>query len=140
MDDRQAFLAAIGTKPLDHLLRCVFADWLDEHGEVEEATRQREWVGAYEYLLKNFVHPYEEDDYVDDEREEVPPPGAAIDEINYWQQSLVEQGGVCFGTDQAAQNTYDDAGRNEFCRNLEIVTGTKISSEIRDRAAFRCAC
>jgi uncharacterized protein (TIGR02996 family) len=135
MDDRQALLAAIEADPLDHLLRCVYADWLDEHGEVEEANRQRQWVSAYEYLLKNFVNPYGEE-----EGEEPLGPAEVLEVLEYWQRSLVEDGGICFGTLDAAENLYDEENHSEFYRNLEIVTGTTVLPETRERASFRCAC
>lgn len=42
--DRQAFLAAIESSPLDLAPRMVFADWLDEQGQYDEATEQRQWT------------------------------------------------------------------------------------------------
>ena len=135
MDDRQAFLAAIQADPLDDLVRCVFADWLDEHGEVEEATRQRQWVSAYEYLRKNFVNPYGEE-----EGEESPGHAEVLAEIESWQRSLVEIGEICFGNTDAAENLYDPENHAEFYRTLEIVTGATILPETRERASFHCAC
>lgn len=37
MTDREALLAAVIREPLDDTPRLVFADWLDEHGEPEQA-------------------------------------------------------------------------------------------------------
>lgn len=55
MDDRQAFLDAIAARPWDdELPRQVYADWLDEQGEHEEANRQRQYV-ASERWLRNFA-------------------------------------------------------------------------------------
>src|SRR5262249_14691126 len=102
VDDRQAFLTAIEANPLDHLLRCRHAAWLDEHDGVEEATRQREWVGAYEYLLTNFANPYGVSE------EEPPDPAEVLQVIEYWQRSLVEDGEICFVTTRAAENLHDE--------------------------------
>jgi uncharacterized protein (TIGR02996 family) len=135
MNDRQAFLAAIQAEPLDHLLRCVFADWLDEHGEVEEANRQRQWVAAYEYLANNFVSYYGYE-----EGAEGPAHVLALQEIEYFVRSLVEEGGICFGSESLVENMWDETMRAEFYRSLEIVTGTTILPEVRERAGFRCAC
>ena len=45
MDERQAFLDAIAAGPWDdEVTRLVYADWLDEHGEHEEADRQRKHI------------------------------------------------------------------------------------------------
>lgn len=51
MDDRESFLNAIKAAPWDdELIRGVYADWLDEHGEHEEADRQRKYVPAERWL------------------------------------------------------------------------------------------
>ena len=50
MSEREAFLRAIAANEGDHLVRLVFADWLDEHGEHEEADRQRRWPEAKAWL------------------------------------------------------------------------------------------
>lgn len=138
MDDRQAFLAAIEAEPLNHLLRCIFADWLDERGESDEADRQRAWVGAFEYLLNNFLDCYVE--YGEEEDREPTSFADAMKEIEYWQTSLTEDGGICFADTESPLKLYDMADRNEFYRNLEIVTGVKVTPESRERASFRCAC
>lgn len=41
--DRRAFLDAIGAAPGDEAPKKVFADWLDDLGEHEEANRYRNW-------------------------------------------------------------------------------------------------
>jgi uncharacterized protein (TIGR02996 family) len=135
VDDREAFLAVIAADPVNHVERCVYADWLDEHGEVEEATRQRAWVGAYEFLQNQFVNPY----WIE---EGAGPPDRihALEMIESWRQSLVEDGGICFDTDDAASNIWDDNNRDEFYRCLEIVTGKTILPETRVAARFSCAC
>jgi uncharacterized protein (TIGR02996 family) len=132
MDHRAAFLAAIDAEPLDHQLRCVFADWLDEQGEIEEADRQRAWVGAYQYLRENFVEPSAYGDPV--------THADVMQSVAYWQESLAKQHSVCFGSDQALENVYELTSPSEFVRNVEIVTGIKLAPEARQQASFRCAC
>ena len=41
ISDRDAFLAAIRTSPLDQTARLVYADWCDETGDAETATALR---------------------------------------------------------------------------------------------------
>ncbi|MFO0850639.1 MAG: TIGR02996 domain-containing protein [Gemmataceae bacterium] len=139
MDDRQVFLAQIDADPLNHLLRCVFADWLDDRGESDEADRQRQWVAAFEYLRENFMDCYVEFGAEEESRE---PTSFAdtMKEIEYWQTSLIEDGDICFADTESPEKLYDEADRNEFYRNLEIVTGTTITAVTRERASFRCAC
>ena len=42
--DRKAFIDALNLNPGDVTTRLVYADWLDEHGEPDEANRQRGMV------------------------------------------------------------------------------------------------
>ena len=47
MTDQEAFLAQIEAGPWDDdLARQVYADWLEEHDQPEEASRQRRFVPA----------------------------------------------------------------------------------------------
>jgi uncharacterized protein (TIGR02996 family) len=52
MTDRDKFLAALAKNEDDVTTRLVYADWLNEHGEHEEADRQRKWPAAKEWLVK----------------------------------------------------------------------------------------
>jgi uncharacterized protein (TIGR02996 family) len=50
-DQRQAFLKAIESGPWDdEVTRLVYADWLDEQGEHEEADRQRKHLPSERWL------------------------------------------------------------------------------------------
>ncbi len=49
-DDRQAFLDAIKQQPKNYDHRYVYADWLDERGEHEEADRQRRYEASEKWL------------------------------------------------------------------------------------------
>ena len=46
MDERQQFLDAIAAAPEDEAPKKVYADWLDERGEHDEATAYRGWTAA----------------------------------------------------------------------------------------------
>jgi uncharacterized protein (TIGR02996 family) len=50
-DMRSAFLDALAQNEDDTTTRLVYADWLDENGEHEEADRQRKWPAAKEWLV-----------------------------------------------------------------------------------------
>lgn len=52
MNERDGFLNALAQDENNTLARLVFADWLDEQGEHEEADRQRKWSGAKEWLIR----------------------------------------------------------------------------------------
>lgn len=50
MSERDVFLNLLEKNPDDATIRLVFADWLDERGEHEEADRQRQHLNAIEWL------------------------------------------------------------------------------------------
>ena len=52
MSERDAFLKLLAENEDDTTARLVYADWLDEQGEHEEADRQRKWPAAKEWLVK----------------------------------------------------------------------------------------
>ena len=56
MNERDAFLAALEKDEDDTTTRLVFADWLDERGEHEEADRMRKWPAAKEWLVRLCEH------------------------------------------------------------------------------------
>src|SRR5262245_9445707 len=52
MSERDAFLKVLSENEDDTTARLVFADWLDEHGEHEEADRHRKWPAAKQWLVR----------------------------------------------------------------------------------------
>jgi uncharacterized protein (TIGR02996 family) len=52
MSAQDAFLKALTENEDDTTTRLVYADWLDEQGEHEEADRQRKWPAAKEWLVE----------------------------------------------------------------------------------------
>jgi uncharacterized protein (TIGR02996 family) len=52
MSLRDAFLKVLADNEDDTTTRLVYADWLDEQGEHEEADRQRRWPAAKEWLVR----------------------------------------------------------------------------------------
>lgn len=54
MADREDFLNAFKAEPENYLHRYVYADWLDERGEHEEADRQRKFEESDKWL-REFV-------------------------------------------------------------------------------------
>src|SRR4051812_26092123 len=51
MGHREAFLKMLRDNEDDVATRLVYADWLDEQGEVEEADRQRKWQAAKAWII-----------------------------------------------------------------------------------------
>lgn len=52
MTEREAFHKAIAENPTDATVRLVFADWLDEQGEHEDAEELRSWVMARDWFAQ----------------------------------------------------------------------------------------
>lgn len=50
--NREDFLKALAANENDANLRLVFADWLDDQGEHEEAARERAWFTAKDWLVR----------------------------------------------------------------------------------------
>jgi uncharacterized protein (TIGR02996 family) len=79
MKERDAFLEALAQNEDDTTVRLIYADWLEEHGEHEEADRQRKWPAAKEWLVK-FC------------RDHNPPPGDDPDKDVVSYEKLIEMG------------------------------------------------
>jgi uncharacterized protein (TIGR02996 family) len=114
--ERKAFLRAIKADPLNYLPRYVYADWLDEHGEHEEATRQRAFEKADQWL-RQFAETYI---------------------IGYEEliEGAVSGKGGSFGDLDGPSMVREP----EFWANLEVVTGMKFTDDHRENTYFGCAC
>ena len=140
MNERDAFLKTLAQNEDDTPTRLVYADWLDENGEHEEADRQRKWPAAKEWLVR-FCREHNPDPDEEDPYEWV---------ISY--EELVELGR------QAIKRTDEDGyygfhcGNNmgmsyalqtnsrEFWKNWSIVTGIPLPPDVENKSSFTCAC
>jgi uncharacterized protein (TIGR02996 family) len=133
VSERKAFLKALADNEDDPTTRLVYADWLDERGEHEEAERQRNWPAAKAWLVR-FCEANN------------PPPNDEELIISY--EVLIKLGrGAAKGKDFGFHcgNNMDmcDALRGnsgEFWRNWSIVTGIAVPPDVEEKSWFRCAC
>ncbi len=119
-----AFIKALEAEPNDTETRKVFADWLEEHDEPEEADRQRQMTTVEyqerkeaEEWLRQFCGKY----------------GADYDELL---EACSSQGGYCFGDDDGPYATR----KSSFWDNIEIVLNRSFDEDHRENTPFRCAC
>jgi len=146
-EDRQnvtAFQAEIAAHPREYDYRYVFADWLDEHGYYEEATRQRKYEAA-ETWLKDFAATTDgfDFDYTDEGDPDSYNDSGYMALLYFLEQHVAgeEKGGFFLPFDTPyGFDSYSD----ELWENYTIVTGNPApekANEYRNAMPpFRCAC
>jgi uncharacterized protein (TIGR02996 family) len=136
---RDAFLNALAHNEDDTATRLVFADWLEEHGEHEEADRQRKWPAAKEWLARfcrDHNPPPDHSDPIEQviSYEELIETGrATIEEADEWGSHF-----FCF-TNLTMCSALRDNSR-EFWKNWSVVTGIPVPQDVQDKCDFTCGC
>jgi uncharacterized protein (TIGR02996 family) len=138
--ERKAFLKALKKNEDDTTARLVYADWLDEHGEHEEADRMRKWDAAKAWLVK-FCEAHN------------PPDEGDEDEWFISYETLVELGREAVGSvDKKTGEFGFSCGNNmdmsealsaesrKFWKNWSIVTGIPLPPNAEEKSYFSCAC
>jgi uncharacterized protein (TIGR02996 family) len=136
--EQDAFLKALAEDEDDTTTRLVYADWLDDHGEHEEADRQRKWTPAKAWLVR-FC------------RDHNPAPDEDSDEWVISHETLLELGreavegagtgwvGFSCGNNMTMCEALR-ANRREFWQNWSVVTGIPLPPDVEDKSSFGCAC
>jgi len=125
---RRAFLSAIEAAHWEHELpRLVYADWLDENGEHEEADRQRRYVPAERWLRElagqlndETCEPMSYETLI----------GTATDYLQTGSHYSLFLGDL------------DEVNKQmgEFWKSFKIVTGVAAPDSARERMFFVCHC
>lgn len=134
---RKAFLAKLDENEDDEDTRKVYSDWLEEHGEDDEAKRQREWTAAKAWL-KDFCRP-EYDHYEDHPVKYEELMSMAQEAYDDWASGV--EGDVGFGLGR--REDMCDALRSqsvEFWKHWSIVTGKTVPAEVAEQAWYSCGC
>lgn len=120
MNDQEAFVKALEANEDDVTTRMVYADWLDEHDQPEEADMMRKWPAAKAWLEAFDIGGHGWRDVL-----------SAIE--SDWDY-ITEYGS------ESWRDEFSDI-KDEFYRNLEIVTGKVFSDEDGyQKNPFSCSC
>lgn len=116
--DREALLRALEENEDDLTTRLIYADWLDEHDEPEEADRMRAWPAAKKWLTEFSIGGHD------------------------WQEVLANAESDWDYITEYDSDSWQDAFydvQDDFYRNVEIVTGKKFLEDDR-KNPFSCSC
>jgi uncharacterized protein (TIGR02996 family) len=135
VSERKAFLAALAKDEDDTTTRLVYADWLDERGEHEEADRMRKWDAAKAWLVR-FFQEHNEGDYfgqLNSYEDLLELARVAVEEANEW--------GLGFdcGSNENLCNALR-ANAREFWKNWSIVMGIPLPPSADKNLSFGCSC
>lgn len=134
MNNQEAFLAALEANEDDIATRLVYADWLEEAGETEEANRQRLWPAAKAWIVA-FVEQHVREYYGDDDDDYRMDYAALMEEAS----AVVEDSDpyINCGPCENLQSALWSHGK-EFWANWAIVTGKP--SPNPENVTYGCAC
>jgi uncharacterized protein (TIGR02996 family) len=135
VSEQDKFLKALAASEDDTTTRMVYADWLDDHGEHEEADRQRRWPAAKAWLVR-FCRDHEADGYG-----ELVISYAKLLELGREAVAEADENGFGFycGSNEEMCNALR-ANPGEFWKNWSIVTGIPLPPGAETKSYFSCAC
>lgn len=161
--ERAAFLKAIKEASWDNETpRLVYADWLDEHGEEDEATRQRKYVGALKTLIPyadsesqwfaldpDWINdPYRQDEWykewIAEAKKEMetykPDMKRVLNTISYWTRMVEDDGDIHFNDTYPQEALQNPERRAAFWQAFAIVTGVEAPEPLKATTFYSCSC
>jgi uncharacterized protein (TIGR02996 family) len=149
MNEHAGFLKLLDANEDDTTTRLVYADWLDERGEHEEADRQRKWPAAKAWLVRFWRdHCNPDDNEPDDEGPNDANPYSyryiSFGQLLQLGRKAVEEAderGIVF--ECGANEDMCDALRantRTFWTNWSVVTGVPLPPGFETKSFFGCSC
>jgi len=132
MNTKQAFEEAIEEKPDDWVLRLMYADWLDEHGDHDYAYRQRNWEKAHKYMSSAVM----DEDWMG----ETPPREFTLNEMLDAGRSFLNGNDwwdlepFIGGSSLTAESQIDP---KEFWEAFHVLTGEDVQ-HVKSESPFQC--
>jgi uncharacterized protein (TIGR02996 family) len=135
MNDRETWERAIEKDPMNDLQRKVYADFLDEQGQVEEADRQRKWADSFSRLKKDFFtdlwHP---------DAGPLPEDEVLLDIFRSWAGQAADDKKIIFAACGYGELHRDQAnGDPHLLPDLAVVTGLPVPLYL-DHRDYHCLC
>lgn len=151
---REVFIQMIKDNPRDFTTRKVYADWLDENDEPEEADKQRNWndekQDAWEWLEQaardGGTHCEEGyGSYLDSDEGEIDEKwrNITVDDLIKAGHNFIKSGGMDYWTQVGNENlrdTFYGPKAVEFWEKWELVTGEYVKEEWKNEGPFSCTC
>ncbi len=122
-NEKAAFFAMIRADPGNDNTRLVFADWCEEHGEVELAADQR---GGSESWLRTFAAEWK-------------PYESEAEAYRHLLEDAKEGFFSAHGRD-LVKGELDAREEELFFRHLQIMTGQSFDKEHREKFGWSCSC
>jgi uncharacterized protein (TIGR02996 family) len=146
VNEKNAFLKLLAENEDDITTRLVYADWLDEHGEHEEADRQRKWPAAKEWLVK-FCRDNNPDPAANSETRFIPYEDLMNLGWNITSRAKEHTGFAsddemvsffCFNNEEMCFALRTRI--TEFLANWSVVEGISVPANAEEKVHFSCAC
>lgn len=150
MNDREKFLAALANNEDDVSTRLVYADWLEERGEDDEAQRMRAWQASKDWVVGMITkHAHDGDyDYLLDEKgtqclyrwliDKATKELKELEDLPSWRKGD-DRPYINFGNQEQLQGAMQGQA-GEFWRHVGVLTGLVLPKEQVPKTYFGCSC